>query len=333
MMRSPTYLRVIATTKCPLSCSYCHMEGDRHQGGTAWELDADTLDRCLAVAVAAGIRKFKFLGGEPLVRRDLPKRIAALRALALQADLSIVTSGVGAVEQVDALFAAGLNRMNLSIHGFTVEAFAERSRLPGRHHGQRAAVLLHLLKRGRPLKLNYVYTGPSVEADLGALLDFAAGKPLVVNVLDELGNAAMSAQTLLSLVRRLRGPWLEQYEEPDADSLPATRLRWADGLVVEVKTSQLGLVAPWQDCAQCPARPRCREGIFAVRLTHRGHLQPCMDRPDVSLPLTEVLTQGHELAVAAWKDFVGQRLRRGEVPTPLSAQPRRLPVLQMEGLR
>lgn len=335
MMRAPTYLRVVVTTKCPLSCSYCHMEGDAHQSGTDWELAPDVLDRCLAVAAAAGLRKFKFLGGEPLARRDLAERIHRLRALAPTADLSIITSGVARIEQVEALFAAGLDRMNLSIHGFTLESFAGRSRLAERHYAQRAAVLADLLRRGRPLKLNYVYTGPHVEPDLAALLDYAAGKPLVVNVLDELGDESLSAAGLIPVLRRLRGPWVAEYEEPDPDSLPTTRLRWADGLVVEVKTSQLGAVAPWRDCASCPARRRCREGIYAVRLTHRGHLQPCMDRPDISLPLAQLVREkGEGVALAAWQEFVAQRLRTDEAPPPLPALggPRRLPVLKAVAL-
>lgn len=331
MMRSPTYLRVVATTKCPLACSYCHMEGDQHQAGSAWALPAAELDACLAVAVDAGVRKFKFLGGEPLARVDLPERIANLRARAPQADLSIITSGVAPLKVVDALFTAGLDRMNVSIHGFGLDAFAERSRMPARHHAQRTAVLDDLLRRGRPLKLNYVYTGPAAEPDLAALLDWAAGKPLLVNVLDELGDQIMSAQTLFAVMARLRGPWSEEYQEPDPDSLPTTRLRWSDELLVEIKTSQLGRVAPWQDCATCPARRRCREGIYAVRLTHRGHLQPCMDRPDVSLALLDALAQGHDKALSAWHRFVGDRLRAGEAPLPPASGPRHLPVLVSRG--
>ena len=167
MMRPPTYLRTVVTTACPLSCSYCHMEGDPHQAGTARQLDPETLDACLQVAAAAGIRKFKFLGGEPLVRRDLPERVARLRQVTRAAALSIITSGVASVSTVENLFAAGLDRMNVSIHGYSLPAFTARSRLPARHHAQRAEVLAFLVRLGRPLKLNYVYSGPQDEADLG----------------------------------------------------------------------------------------------------------------------------------------------------------------------
>lgn len=329
LSRWPTYLRTVVTAKCPLSCSYCHMEGDPHQKGTAWGLDGDSLDQCLAVAVDAGIRKFKFLGGEPLARRDLPLRIANLRKKAPGADLSIITSGVADLGIVEQLFESGLDRMNMSIHGFSLSAFAQRSRLAETHFGRREAVLKFLLSVGRPLKLNYVYSQPSEQDDLGALLQWASEHGVLVNVLDDLGNDQLGARALVDVLRVLRGPWQKEYEEPDPDSLPTTRLAWSDGLTVEIKTSQLGLFSPWKDCQLCPQRNRCREGIYALRLTHQGRLQLCMDRPELGLPLLAVLGSGHQLALAAWMDFVSEHLRGPSVSPQALRQLRclRLPIV------
>ncbi len=314
--RWPTYLRTVVTAKCPLSCSYCHMEGDPHASGTAWQLDGEVLDSCLAVATAAGIRKFKFLGGEPLVRRDLPERVAQLRKRAPSADLSVITSGVADVAMAEALFAAGLSRMNVSIHGFSLPAFAQRSRLPALHFARREALLVYLLSTGRPLKLNYVYSGDSDAEDLRQLLAWAAKLGVLVNVLDDLSSDAGGAGGITQVLRALRGPWANALEEADPDSLPTTRLAWPDGLTVEVKTEQLGRVAPWQDCAHCPARGRCKEGIYAVRLTHKGRLQLCMDRPDLGVSLTDALRGGLQAALDVWRQFVATHLRAGPAPDP-----------------
>lgn len=311
--RSPTYLRAVVTTACPLSCSYCHMEGDPQQPGSARQLDDSELDECLAVAVSAGVRKIKFLGGEPLVRRGLAERVVRLRRLAPSADLSIITSGAAEIGVVEDLFAAGLSRMNVSIHGFSLDAMARRSRVAARHHAQRAAVLGYLLSLGRPLKLNFVYGGPADDVDLAALLEWAADHPVVVNVLDDLGRDDLGAQSLLELLPRLRGPWLRAIEDADPDSLPTTRLHYADGLVVEVKTEQLGRYAPWQDCATCMVRARCREGIYALRLTHLGQLQLCMDRPTLGVSLVAALAQGHAAGLAAWNELVRSHLRAAEM--------------------
>jgi transcription elongation GreA/GreB family factor len=73
-MKRPTYLRVVATTRCNHRCDYCHMEGDPHAPGTASELPTAHLIASLHAAVLAGVKKFKFLGGEPLLATGPPGR-------------------------------------------------------------------------------------------------------------------------------------------------------------------------------------------------------------------------------------------------------------------
>lgn len=304
---APTYLRAVVTTACPLQCSYCHMEGDPYSGG-ARGLERDELITALRAASMAGIRKFKFLGGEPMVRRDLPEVTAALRRTAPEADISVISSGVVPPDAFSRLIDAGLDRVNLSVHGWGIEAFLRRGGT-ARKQELRAASIERVLTLGRPLKLNYVLT-PEDEADLGSLLAWAAERRVLVNVLNDLGDEASGPDTVAATLVRLRGPWQRAAEEIDPDSLPTTRLHWADGLTVEVKTSELGTLAPWRACALCPQRLRCREGIHAVRLTHRGRLQPCMDRPDIALDLRPFLAAGEESAAAAWREFVSSRLSR-----------------------
>jgi len=302
---SPTYLRVVVTPACPMRCAYCHAEGDKPNGRRS--LDLPTLNALLEGAVRAGIRKIKFLGGEPLVRADLPDVVRHLRGLGVALDLSVITSGAVPVQRVHALFDAGLDRMNLSIHGWGPEAFARRSPTPGLRD-RRDVVLQALLDAGRPLKLNYVVSGPEDEPDLSALLDWAAGRPLVVNVLDELGGD-LGPSGVLNTVLRLRGPAVDAWIEPDANSLETVRLRWADGLVVEIKHLQLGALAPWRACATCPVRASCKEGIHAVRLTHEGEIRPCMDRPDLGRPLREVAAVSQEAINLAWRAFLFEESR------------------------
>ena len=305
----PRYLRVVATTACPLRCPFCHAEGDSWDGG-ARELEGSALCRLLEAAAAVGIRKFKFLGGEPLARQDLPELIGAVRSASPSADVSVITSGVVAPRRLERAFEAGLDRANVSIHGWSVEALALRGGSP-KGHALRATNLAALIASGRPTKLNYVYTGPQDDADLVPFLDWAASRRVVVNLLDDLGDSDASWRGILDVCRRLRGPWSMSWVEDDPCSLPTTQLLWRDGLRVEVKTQQVGLLAPWRSCRLCPARSRCREGIFAVRLNHRGELQPCMDRPDLTLPLLPILEGGGVAGVTeAWSRYVERWLRR-----------------------
>jgi len=304
--RSPTYLRVVVTTRCNLQCAYCHMEGDPHQSGTPHGLDAELLGRCLEVAAAAGMRKIKLLGGEPLLRRDLPELVARLRQAAPEADLSIITAGVVPTEALDAVLGAGLDRVNVSIHGFLPAAMAIRYPNALRGWGRRQAFLERVMAWGRPLKLNYVLSGPQDEADLEALLDWAAPLPLVVNVLDNLSTALGWRGVLRTLVR-LRGEPSERTRVEDPDSLTTMHLRWSDGLTVELKHEELGRLGAFVACAGCPVRAQCKEGIYALRLTHRGNLQACMDRPDLAIPLADLVSDGGVGAgLEAWREFMGR---------------------------
>lgn len=303
-----SYLRVVVTTRCNYACPFCHMEGDPHSGGAA-ELPTAQLVACLRVAGALGMKKIKYLGGEPLLRPDLPEVIRATRAAIPDADLSIITAGALPVRKVAEVLEAGLDRINVSIHGFSPEAFALRNPNP-RHHARRAQFLAAVLEAGRPLKLNYVFTGPDDLEDLGALLDWAAPRGVLVNVLDDLGQPG-SWRTVADAVMGLRGIPVTRHVSPDPHSLDTLRWVWQDGLEVELKHQQLGQLAPYAACMTCPKRAQCKEGIFALRLTHQGVLAPCMDRQDLGFPLAEVIVScGEDEALARASAYL-RRLTEG----------------------
>lgn len=307
MGQAPTYLRVVATTRCNHHCDYCHMEGDPHAPGTSSELPTPHLLAGLHAAVLAGVKKFKFLGGEPLLRRDLPEVVAALRALAPDADVSVITAGVVPVERLHALYAAGLTRVNVSIHGWRPEALAAhisvRDAWAQRQRFLKAAIG-EAVGREVPLKLNYVWTGEHDRDDLADFLAWCSAQPVTVGLLDDLGRD-LSWRDLDGVLVALRGAPAMVKTVDDPHSLATRLLVWDDGLRVELKHQRLGAVAPFTACGECPQRSRCKEGIVALRLTHRGVLQPCMDRPDLGVPLTDYArTNGPALGAVLWRRAV-----------------------------
>ncbi len=302
------YLRVVVTARCTLACAYCHAEGDWSTGaGSAGGLPLPELMDLLRAGIRAGVRKIKLLGGEPLLRADLPDLVRAARTEAANIDISVITAGAVPTERIDALFAAGLSRANLSIHGWSESEFATRTRRPG-GYPLRQAMLERLMGHGRFLKLNYVYRGTGDDADLAALLAWAAGRPVTVGLLDDLGRD-VGPDALMAALRRARGEWSTSVAEPDPYSLPTRIVTWSDGLRVEVKDHRLGQIAPWKACAACPVRARCGEGIHAVRLTHDGRLRQCLDRPELGVDLRAAArTGGAAAAAATWGRFVEESL-------------------------
>jgi cyclic pyranopterin phosphate synthase len=304
MNRFPTYLRIVTTTKCNYACSYCHRDGVFQQSGTKSELPSDILKACLKIAATAGIKKFKLVGGEPFLREDLPDVIYWIRQASPEADISLITAGVVSPEKLHAAWDAGLSRLNISIHGFTKKAFFSRNRSEKAYQKRDKFIRIAISENRAPIKFNYVYSSQRDDADLSSMLDWAASNRLFVNVLDNL-SLDLSWESIANVICRLHGDPEKSCEQMDPDSLPTLFWEYDDGLQIEIKNHKLGDLAPYNVCSDCDKKSSCKEGIFALRLTHDGKLQPCMDRPDLSLPLSEISTSysGFD-ASARWKKYV-----------------------------
>lgn len=127
-------------------------------GCASVELPAQELLALARAAVDAGVRKIKLLGGEPLLYRGLTELVEGLAGLSDLADLSLITAGAVPVKLLDRAFEAGLQRANLSIHGWSLPEFQRRTGRGLRHWKLRNRTLDRLMEYGRPIKLNIVYS-------------------------------------------------------------------------------------------------------------------------------------------------------------------------------
>jgi cyclic pyranopterin phosphate synthase len=88
-------------------------------------LDYEEIGRLVTAFSAVGVSKVRITGGEPLLRRDLPKLVALLRANPLITDRSITTNGILLAQQAEGLFHAGLDRVTVSLDTLRPERFRE----------------------------------------------------------------------------------------------------------------------------------------------------------------------------------------------------------------
>jgi len=282
-MTFPKYLRVALTEQCPMRCSFCHNEGAEIREKRS-RLMVQYWERHISEFVDAGVKKVKFVGGEPLLYLDLPMLIQRLRCRYPDLDMSIITSGSVSVHRLKACFEAGLSRANMSIHGWRREMFERNSKIE-RHFVNRHETLQYLLDLGKPLKLNYVYTDALVEPDLQQLLTSMQNENVVINVLDDLSNRAITPQFLISRLTDLMGiPKIKR--DLDPNSFNTLHLSWGGRMSVEIKDQHLGELAPWKSCDGCPKKLTCTEGIHAIRMYANGQVGLCMDRPDVRWSLS-----------------------------------------------
>lgn len=109
-------LRVSVTDRCDLRCRYCMAEDMRFLP----RADLLSLDEIVALCdafIARGVRRIRLTGGEPLMRRGLPDLARAIgRHLGLGIDeLTLTTNATRLEDQAEALAAAGIRRVNISL--------------------------------------------------------------------------------------------------------------------------------------------------------------------------------------------------------------------------
>ena len=78
--------------------------------------------------ITLGIDKIRLTGGEPLMRRDLPSLVQMLAVKPGLSDLALTTNGVLLAEQIDALRAAGLGRVTISLDTLRSDRFVRLTR-------------------------------------------------------------------------------------------------------------------------------------------------------------------------------------------------------------
>src|SRR2546421_3550510 len=107
-------LRISVTDRCNLRCTYC-MPEDVTFLGRDQLLTFEEIAHFVQVATTLGIDKVRLTGGEPLLRRELPKLVRQLAEVPGVRDLGLTTNGLLLAGQAPALFAAGLRRLNVSL--------------------------------------------------------------------------------------------------------------------------------------------------------------------------------------------------------------------------
>jgi cyclic pyranopterin phosphate synthase len=135
--RTISYLRVSVTDRCDLRCRYCMAEQMTFLPKSAL-LALEEIAIIAERFIARGVTKIRLSGGEPLVRReviDLARRLGRHIGHGLD-ELTMTTNGTRLAEHAEALHAAGIRRINVSLDSRDPERFRYITR-----HGNVAQVL------------------------------------------------------------------------------------------------------------------------------------------------------------------------------------------------
>jgi len=121
-------LRLSVTDRCNLRCSYCMPEAEYVWLPREDLLHFEEISRLTDVFMSLGVNHIRLTGGEPLLRRDLPTLVDMIARKPGLNDLALTTNGILLTDQIDALKAAGLRRVTVSLDTLRPERFVKLAR-------------------------------------------------------------------------------------------------------------------------------------------------------------------------------------------------------------
>src|SRR6185503_6718779 len=234
-------LRLSVTDRCNLRCEYCMPEDDYVWLPREDVLHFEETSALVDVFLSLGVDKVRLTGGEPLLRRDVAALVRMIAAKPGLNDLALTTNGVLLADQVDALKAAGLGRVTVSLDTLQRDRFTRLTRfdqLDAVHAGIAAASRVY-----GTLKLDTVVIRGVNDDELADLIEYGRavqGEVRFIEYMDVGGASRWSPDRVVSR-REMLDTLSARYGRIAAlvndSSAPADRFQLPDGTVFGIISS------------------------------------------------------------------------------------------------
>jgi cyclic pyranopterin phosphate synthase len=236
--------------------------------------------------MAAGVRKIRLTGGEPLVRRNIMQLIRALGAevkAGVLDELTITTNGSQLVKMADDLVDAGVRRVNISLDTLNPDKFRQITRwgdLQKVLDGLRAAQ-----SAGLDVKINAVALKGDNDAELGDMLAWCGDEGFDMTIIEVMPMGDIGTENRLDQylpLSRVRADLSKRFTLTDIPFRTGGPARYVK---VEETGRKLGFITPLTHnfCESCNR----------VRVTCTGQLFMCLGQDD-NADLRRALRDGGE---------------------------------------
>ncbi|MBU3104768.1 GTP 3',8-cyclase MoaA [Clostridium gasigenes] len=126
--RKIDYLRISVTDNCNLRCIYCMKENHNDFLSSDKKLTDNEIYRIVLESAKLGIKKIRFTGGEPLVRKDIMNLIGRINKIEGIEEIYLTTNGILLLDQVENLAANGVKGVNISLDSLKPDRFKTLTR-------------------------------------------------------------------------------------------------------------------------------------------------------------------------------------------------------------
>jgi len=278
-LRSAKVLRISVTDRCDLRCVYCMPEAGVPLVPMAGMLTYEEIAAVARAAMAAGVRRFRLTGGEPLARRGVAALVRLLARLGPD-DLALTTNGLGLAGFAAELKAAGLGRVTVSLDTLRPDRFEKITRRAGLERvfaGIAAARAAGL----EPIKINTVVIRGLNDDEIPDFVRFAREERVEVRFIELMPTSGLNPEC------KELGSWRPalfvngeevraRVEEAFGPLVPAPGAAGVAAVYLLGGATRIGFITPLSE-------PFCR-GCERLRLGPDGRLRVCLfDRAGTDL--------------------------------------------------
>ena len=245
-------------------------------------LSFEEIERLVKIFVSLGVKKIRITGGEPLLRRDLPKLIERIHRINGVEDIALTTNGILLKKYAKDLAKAGLSRVSVSLDSLNEERFFEMNG----HRGKVATVLEGIEKAveaGLQVKINMVVQKGKNEQDIVKMAAFFKEKQHVLRYIEYMDVGNSNGWRLDDVVSKKE--IIDQVNEfsplnpvaPNYTGEVATRFQYED------QQGEIGVISSVTDsfCSTCSR----------ARISAEGKLYTCLFATE-GMNLQELLRSG-----------------------------------------
>ncbi|ANU13155.1 GTP 3',8-cyclase MoaA [Planococcus halocryophilus] len=269
-------LRISVTDRCNFRCSYCmpkEVFGDDYAFLPKQELlSFEEIHRLTKVFVAMGVKKIRLTGGEPLMRRGLPELVGKILSVEGVEDIGLTTNGLLLGNQAQALYDAGLRRLNISLDALDPELF-------GKLNG-RGIDPSHILKQidfaqqvGFEIKVNMVVQKDVNEHEILPMTAYFKERGITLRFIEfmDVGNdngwSFKKVVTKKQILEKLQSVYKLEPVDKDYYGEVAKRYRFEEG------KGQVGFITSVSEsfCSSCTRARLSSDGKFYTCLFATGH--------------------------------------------------------------
>jgi GTP 3',8-cyclase len=269
-------LRISVTDRCNFRCVYC-MPREVFDAGHEFLphsaiLSFEDIARLARIFVGLGVQKIRLTGGEPLVRKQLPRLVGMLSGL--DVEMTLTTNGSLLAKHARALKEAGLDRVTVSLDSLDEATFQAMNDADFPVAKVIEGIETAAAEGLAPVKINMVVKRGANDAGIEAMAERWRGTGHIMRFIEYMDVGSSNGWRMdevvpsAEVVRRISARWPLAPVDANYPGEVAERWRYLDG------AGEIGVISSVTQafCSSCNRMRLSTEGsLYTCLFAQSGH--------------------------------------------------------------